>query len=223
MIVKNILCFGDSNTWGFVPDAYNPRTSYMERYPLSIRWPGVMSRILGDEFHIIEEGLNGRTTNIEYPDLSGRSGTSYIVPCLYSHSPLDIVILQLGINDTKTIFDRNTVDISEGIIEIIDLIMGTLYGKDMQSPPQILLLSPPPLAHEGYIDQDGKLIFEGGRRKSLQFHDHYDQIAKDKGCYYINLSSEVGYSKIDGLHLDEEGHGIVGSITASKVKEIFKL
>ena len=223
MTVKNILCFGDSNTWGFVPGAYNPITLYMERYPLSKRWPGVMSRILGDEFHIIEEGLNGRTTNIEYPDLSGRSGTSYIIPCLYSHSPLDIVILQLGINDTKTIFDRNTVNISEGIIEIIDLIMGTLYGKDMQSPPQILLLSPPPLAHEGYIDQDGKLIFEGGRRKSLQFHDHYDQIAKDKGCYYMNLSSEVGYSKIDGLHLDEEGHGIVGSITASKIKEIFKL
>ena len=223
MIVKNILCFGDSNTWGFVPGAYNPRTLYMERYPLSKRWPGVMRRILGDEFHIIEEGLNGRTTNIEYPDLSGRSGTSYIVPCLYSHSPLDIVILQLGINDTKTIFNRNTVEISEGIIELIDLIIGTLYGKDMQSPPQILLLSPPPLAHEGYLDQDGKLIFEGGRRKSLQFHDYYGQIAKDKGCYYINLSSEVEYSKIDGLHLDEEGHSIVGSITASKIKEIFKL
>jgi lysophospholipase L1-like esterase len=56
MGVKNILCFGDSNTWGFVPGAYNPKTSYMERYPLSNRWPGVMSRILGDEFHTIEEG-----------------------------------------------------------------------------------------------------------------------------------------------------------------------
>ena len=215
MGVKSILCFGDSNTWGFVPGAYNPKTSYMERYPLSNRWPGVMSRILGDEFHTIEEGLNGRTTNMEYPDLTGRSGTSYIVPCLYSHSPLEIVILQLGINDTKTIFNRNALEISEGIIKIIDLIMGTLYGKDMQSPPL--------LAHEDYSDQYGKLIFEGGRRKSLQFHDYYNKIAKDKGCYYINLSSEVGYSKVDGLHLDEEGHGIVGSITASKIKEICKL
>ena len=223
MSVKNILCFGDSNTWGFVPGAYDPITGYMERYPLAKRWPGVMSKILGKEYHIIEEGLNGRTTNVEYPDIVGRSGTSYVLPCLYSHSPLDIIILQLGINDIKIIFDRGMIEISEGIIEIIDMIIGTLFGRDMQSPPKILLMSPPPLAHEGYLDQEGKLIFEGGMEKSLQFHDHYSQIAKDKGCYYINLSSVVEYSKIDGLHLDEEGHGIVGFVTASKIKEIFTL
>ncbi len=221
MSVKNILCFGDSNTWGFVPGVFDPKTFYMERYPITKRWPGVMRTKLGEGYYVIEEGLNGRTTNVEYPDLSGRSATSYIVPCLYSHSPLDIVIVQLGINDLKTIFDRSMTEISKGMIEVVNLIEGTSFGPDMQGPPKVLLLSPPPLAHEGYIDQNNELIFKGGMKKSLQFHDHYKKIAKDRGCYYTDLYPAVEYSVIDGLHLDEKGHGIVGSIVASKIEEIF--
>tara|TARA_B100000427_G_scaffold326418_1_gene335046 strand:- start:145 stop:810 length:666 start_codon:yes stop_codon:yes gene_type:complete len=221
MDVKNILCFGDSNTWGFVPGAFDPETFYMERYSLSKRWPGIMKEILGEGYHVIEEGLNGRTTNVEYPDIPGRSGVSYIMPCLYSHSPLDIIIVQLGINDLKTIFNRKVSEISEGICEILDLINGTSFGADMQSPPKVLLLSPPPLAHEGYIDQNNELIFQGGMQKSFEFHDYYSEIAKEKGCYYIDLRPVVKYSNIDGLHLDEKGHEILGSIVASKILEIF--
>ena len=91
----------------------------------------------------------------------------------------------------------------------------------MQSPPKVLLLSPPPLAHEGYIDQNNELIFQGGMQKSFEFHDYYSEIAKEKGCYYIDLRPVVKYSNIDGLHLDEKGHEILGSIVASKILEIF--
>ena len=54
---KSILCFGDSNTWGFVPGAFNPNTFYMERYPRDIRWPGVMEKALGINYHVIKEVL----------------------------------------------------------------------------------------------------------------------------------------------------------------------
>ncbi len=219
---KNILCFGDSNTWGFVPGAFNPETFYMERYPKEIRWPGIMEQILGEKYYVIEEGLNGRTTNIEYPDLQCRSGVSYILPCLYSHSPLDIIILQLGVNDLKSIFNRTIQDIAQGINEIIGMVQGTIYGPDMQSAPKILLASPPPLIHEGYLDADNKLIFTGGMKKSSEFHKYFSQIAKIKACYYIDLSKKVEYSSIDGLHLDEKGHEIVGEVLANKIKYIFE-
>ena len=220
---KSILCFGDSNTWGFIPGAFDPDTFYMERYSKTIRWPGVMENILGSDYNVIEEGLNGRTTNVEYPDLIGRSGTSYISPCLYSHSPLDIVIIQLGINDLKVIFDRDVKMITDGISEIIDMIQMTTFGRDMQSPPQILLLSPPALVHEGYLDVNNELIFKGGKEKSLQFHDHYLKLANKKNCHYFDLSSAVKYSQIDGLHLDEKGHKITGQLIASKIQDIFRL
>ena len=100
MSIKNILCFGDSNTWGFVPGAFDPETLYMKRYSILERWPGILRDILGVDYYIIEAGLNGRTTNVEYPDLSGRSGSSNIMSCLYIHSPLDLIILNININDT---------------------------------------------------------------------------------------------------------------------------
>jgi len=222
MKTKNILCFGDSNTWGFIPGRFNAETFYMERYEKETRWPGAMGKILGEKYHVIEEGLNGRTTNIEYPDLEGRSGTSYILPCLYSHSPLNIVILQLGVNDLKIIFHRKIQDIRDGIIEIIDLIQNSLYGPDMQSAPQILLVSPPPLEHEGYKDADNILIFSGGMEKSLQFHRYFYDIAENKNCHYLNLAEHVRYSHIDGLHLDKDGHKKTGEILSAQIKKIFQ-
>ena len=221
MTMKNILCFGDSNTWGFVPGAFDPETLYMKRYSIRERWPGLLSNILGEDFHIIEEGLNGRTTNVEYPDLSGRSGTSYILPCLYSHSPLDLVILNIGINDTKVIFDRSMMEISKGMAEIIDLIRSTSYGPDMQGQPQILLLSPSALIHEGYVDQNNESAFKGGMEKSLLFNDYYEKLALERDCHYVDLQSVVSYSKIDGLHYDKRGHEVVASSVASKINEIF--
>ena len=221
MSIKNILCFGDSNTWGFVPGAFDPETLYMKRYSILERRPGQLRDILGADYHIIEEGLNGRTTNVEYPDLSGRSGTSYILPCLYSHSPLDLVILNIGINDTKVIFDRTMMEISEGMAEIIDLIKSTSYGPDMQGQAQILLLSPSALKHEGYLDQNNESAFKGGMKKSLLFNDFYEEIALDRDCHYLDLQAFVSYSKIDGLHYDKRGHAVIASVVASKINEIF--
>ena len=221
MSIKNILCFGDSNTWGFVPGAFDPKTLHLKRYSILERWPGLLREMLGADYHIIEEGLNGRTTNVEYPDLSGRSGTSYILPCLYSHSPLDLVILNIGINDIKAIFDRTMMEISEGMAELIDLIKSTSYGPDMQGPPQILLLSPSALTHEGYVDQNNESSFKGGMEKSLSFNEYYKKIALEKSCHYVNLQSVVNYSEIDGLHYDKRGHAVIASVIGSKINEIF--
>ena len=111
MSIKNILCFGDSNTWGFVPGEFEPETLHMKHISILERWPRLLRDILGAYYHIIKESLNGRTTNVEYPDFSGRSGTSYILPCLYSHSPLNLVISNIGINDIKVIFNRSMMEI----------------------------------------------------------------------------------------------------------------
>ncbi|GMQ61530.1 SGNH/GDSL hydrolase family protein [Vallitalea maricola] len=51
--MKTIVCFGDSNTYG-----YNPSQNG-NRYPRNIRWTGLISEKLGSDFYIIEEGLNG--------------------------------------------------------------------------------------------------------------------------------------------------------------------
>ena len=45
---KHILCFGDSNTFGTNPAG--------GRWPLHVRWTGVLQQLLGAEYRVIEEG-----------------------------------------------------------------------------------------------------------------------------------------------------------------------
>ena len=55
--MKNILCFGDSNTFGS-----DPRGG---RHPYGVRWTGRLQQLLGDGYRVIEEGCGGRTTVFE--------------------------------------------------------------------------------------------------------------------------------------------------------------
>lgn len=63
--MRTILCFGDSNTWGNIPGSFNPRTGLCKRYERAKRWTGVLQRELGENNHVIEEAINGRTTTLD--------------------------------------------------------------------------------------------------------------------------------------------------------------
>ena len=94
---KRILCFGDSNTWGY--DAYSGG-----RFARDVRWTGVLQNTLAKDYHIIEEGLCGRTTVFDDPLNEGLNGFRYLLPCLQSHLPIDMLIIMLGTNDCKERF-----------------------------------------------------------------------------------------------------------------------
>lgn len=51
--MKNILCFGDSNTYGYDPAGMRDGTAV--RYAHDVRWCGVAQRDLGEGWHVIEE------------------------------------------------------------------------------------------------------------------------------------------------------------------------
>lgn len=78
--MKTILCYGDSNTWGYIPAAG-------ERLPYEARWTGVLQKSLGDRCRVIEEGLNGRTTVWDDPFKPGRNGLKALRPILDTHAP----------------------------------------------------------------------------------------------------------------------------------------
>lgn len=89
----NIVCFGDTNTWG-----YDNRSG--NRLPYTERWTGILSELLGPEFHIIEEGQPGRATRDD-PVESGKNAREHIIPCLESHDPIDVFVMMLGQPDLK--------------------------------------------------------------------------------------------------------------------------
>lgn len=219
--MKTILCYGDSNTWGFVAGSIDFKTFYMERYPRNIRWTGLLQQYLGDEYYVIEEGLNGRTTNVDYKDLPGRNGKTYLLPCLYSHSPVDLVILGLGANDLKTEFNREAKDIAEGLSELIDIIQATTFGPNMKSAPKILLVSYAIPVNENYLDTNNEPIFKGAIEKAKQFSFWVSKLAKDKQCYFLDIAPHIYLSQVDGIHFDETAHKEFSKLITSEIKNIF--
>jgi hypothetical protein len=100
VIMKTILCFGDSNTWGMAPIASLTASA---RHAVADRWPNSLQERLGASYQVIAEGLDGRTTVFDDPiDGAHKNRRTYLLPCLESHAPLDALIITLGTNDLRS-------------------------------------------------------------------------------------------------------------------------
>jgi len=203
-----ILCYGDSNTWG-----YNPHT--MDRYPRDVRWTGVLQRELGLDYHVIEEGLNGRTTVWDDPIEGYKNGREYLIPCLETHKPLDVVVILLGTNDLKHRFSLTAFDIAAGAGVLVDVVQKSQAGRENRAP-EVLLIAPPPLGKLSDFTQ----MFQGGVEKSKELGRFYKAVAEEKGCHFLDAGQILVSSEADGVHFDPEGHKALGQAVAQKVREI---
>jgi lysophospholipase L1-like esterase len=206
--VKTVLCFGDSNTWG-----YNPTTK--DRYPRDVRWTGVLRRELGDEYLVIEEGLNGRTTVWDDPIEGHKNGRDYLIPCLETHRPTDVVVLFLGVNDLKKRFSVSAFDIANSVGVLVDIIRASAAGPN-GAAPQVLVLAPPPV---------GKLtefadMFEGAEEKSRKLGGQYRRMAAEKGVELLDTSGVIASSDLDGIHFEAAEHRKLGEALAERVRQL---
>ena len=134
---KRILCYGDSNTYGYTPSG--------GRYDEDTRWPMRLQTLLGDDYAVVEEGFSGRTCVYDDPVEGGyKSGLTYLPPCLMTHNPLDAVIIMLGTNDTKQRFGMTPLTIGESMMQLIRT--ARLYAmNEAGKPPRIIIVSPAPI------------------------------------------------------------------------------
>ena len=195
---KRILCFGDSYTWGYIP------SSNHERYPANIRWTGVLQNILGVDYEVIEEGLNSRTLYSDdlRPGKEGRNGSSYLIPSLDTHDPIDLVILLLGTNELKNEYNSNENEIEDLIENHYVKVIINRKSQFSDKKPDLILISPPIIdltkdyAHKRYSkckELNNKLprIFE--------------KIPIKYNCQFLDASKVVKVSS-DGVHFDEINH-----------------
>lgn len=210
--MKTILCYGDSNTWARKPLAD-------ERFGINVRWPGVLRNQLGEGYWVIEEGLNGRTTIWDDPVAEGRSGKVYLVPCLQSHKPIDLVAVMLGSNDLKPKFSLTAYEIARGVKTLVEIIQKSGAAPGGQAP-QVLVISPPhviPLEGEGEWQEQ----FLGAAKKSQQLARYYAAVAQGTGSHFLDAAQVMTSSERDGIHFEADGHKKLGLAVAEKVKEIF--
>ncbi len=209
--MKTILCYGDSNTWG-----YNPASG--ERFSRDERWPGVLRQELGEGYEIIEEGLCGRTTVWEDPIEGYKSGKQYLPPCLETHKPLDLVVIMLGTNDLKRRFSLSALDIANGAGVLIDIVHKSGAGPDEEGPP-VLLLAPPPIARLAGTEF-GEMFEQEAEPRSRKFSEHYQRVAEEYGCEFLDTSEVVVSSDIDAIHFEVGEHQKLGRAVAAAVKKI---
>ncbi len=208
--MKTVLCYGDSNTYGYVPETGM-------RYPKDVRYPGRLQLLLGNDHTVIEEGCNGRTTIYDDPIDGWKNGMDYLRPCLNSHKPVDIVILMLGSNDLKATFGLTASRIAEGAGALVDVIQSFTAEKQGYIP-RIILVSPPEIGTGIKSSPFYGAFYEEAIEESRKFPEFYKAVADKKGCIFFNAAEHIYPSAVDSLHLTPEGHRIL----AEKLCELIK-
>jgi lysophospholipase L1-like esterase len=190
--MKTILCYGDSNTWGYCPKTQG-------RLSADDRWPGVLRRELGAAYGVIEEGLGGRTTVWNDPvEGEHKNGKTYLRPCLETHQPVDVVIIMLGTNDLKRRFGVGAFDIARGAAVLSQIVRSSAAGPD-GTAPRVLLVTPPPVAP--LAGTHFAEMFAGAEEKSRQLAREFRRVADELGCELLDAGDVVVSSPRDGIHL----------------------
>ena len=208
---RQVLCYGDSNTWGCVPLRGDEAPT---RFTRAERWTGVLQDELGADYWIIEEGLNGRTTTRDDGVESCRNGLTLLWPTLEAHHPLDLVVVMLGTNDLKERFAASPTDIAHGAGELVKAIQRSAFGRDGQSP-QVVLVSPPLIGRLRQFATE----FKGAHFKSRRLASAFHHVAESESCAFLDAGSLVSGSDADGVHLDRGSHSIIGRAVAIVVRQ----
>lgn len=193
---RTIVCFGDSNTWGYVPGSAG------ERFPAEARWPVRLQRALGEGWHVIAEGLNGRTATVDSPISEGRNGLSYLLPCLQSHAPVDLLVIFLGTNDVTPRYGLSDDDVALSVGRLVKVARAAEAGPRGLAP-EILVLCPPPI---------------GERRLGPAFAEVCAALDVD----LLDLGDVTGYRVVDDdiEHLDATGHAAVADAVEERVRAL---
>lgn len=207
--MKQILCFGDSNTYGLIPGT-------AERYDWDERWTGIVgNKLAGRGYRIVEEGLCGRTTIFDDPLRAGRRGTELLPLILETHRPVDIVVIMLGTNDCKSFYDASSQVIGLGIKKLIGQI------KEAAPEAKILLISPVHLGDDIWDGYDPEFNAESVSI-SKELGGVYERTAAEENIFSLAASDYASPSEADREHLDKNGHRMLADAVEAMLLHIIE-
>lgn len=212
-LMPTILAYGDSNTHGTRPIEYEGQR---RRLGPQQRWPGIVRNTLGSDWSVIEEGLPGRTTR--YPDpemgphMDGRVG---LFIALESHGPIDVMTIMLGTNDLKQQFDLSASEITEGMEILINIALSEEM-QDRHGGFDILVIAPPTPLERGILAEK----FDGSTTKSAELPKAYAALAARYDVDFLDASSVVTSSDVDGVHFEADQHALLGAAISAKLNEM---
>ena len=207
---KRILCYGDSNTYGYIPTG--------GRYDENTRWPMRMQRLLGESYAVIEEGFNGRTCVFDDPVEGGfKSGVQYLPPCLMTHNPLDAVLIMLGTHDTTVRFGMTPMTIGPSMMQLVRT--AKQYAVNEAGEVSHIVIVAPPLILDNLMQTRHAECFgpqaiavSAGLPRELR------RISKLMRCDFFDASPYAEVSPLDAVHMTAQGHLRLGEAMADKIR-----
>ncbi|MGN0155049.1 MAG: GDSL-type esterase/lipase family protein [Lachnospiraceae bacterium] len=205
-----ILCIGDSNTWG-----YNPENGLQQ----SNRWTMILAGLM-PENEIIEEGMCGRTLLTVDPFEPQWCGIDALPEIIAAHKTADMVIVMLGTNELKAEFRCSAEYIAEGIEAFIKVFQNPQSWANGRLP-KILIISPILLGDEivgkgGICTQFDKTSLEESKRMAAAISN----ICKRYGVEFMDAAKYAKVSLTDAIHMDEANHVKFGNAIYKKLCEM---
>ena len=199
--MKNILCYGDSNTFGLNPEDFS-------RYDENTRWTGVLQKNLGSEYKVINEGMPNRTGFVDNPEGILYSAQRHFPETVLKFDSLDILILAIGTNDLMFQYNITFDTVEKGLNNLI---------KTAKEKTNNIIIIPPTVLGENILKGFFSSMFDNTSIvKSKEVGKVFKQIADKNNCIYFDINEFATPSDIDGLHYTKNSHKLI----ADKLAEL---
>lgn len=204
---KKIICYGDSNTFGF-----NSKDG--SRYDENTRWTSVLQKNLENEYEIINEGVCDRTGFVDNPKGFLYSAQRHFPKMLSKTDEIDLLILWIGTNDLQIQYDIGFNAVETGLEKLIRLAKGK---------SKHIIVIPPVILNEKVLEGYFSFQFdETSIGKSRKIGRIYKKLSNINYCEYFDINKFVNPSDIDGLHYDEKSHKIIGEKLTNYIQQSLK-
>ncbi len=177
---QKILCYGDSNTYG-----YDPRSYLGERYPKDVRWTGILEAA---GWEVVNQGENGRSI----PRLDWEMEA--VTRAIQTAEP-DLLLVMLGSND---LLQRPGLP-AEVCGQKMERFLSALLAE-APAGLRILLIAPPSMEPGAWVP-DPALI-----RESKRLAECYEALANRLGIAFADAGKWNVELTFDGVHFSEVGH-----------------
>lgn len=208
-MVKKILVYGDSNTWGdnFITG---------ERIADSKQWVNILRKKYEGKYLFFQEGLPGRLAGNDEESKQYKNGQYTFTSTFRTNAPVDIIIISLGTNDLQLKYNKTSEKIISDLLWYKEKIEESFSDCEDRKKyfnnkmPKIIYILPINFDYK----VNAKEIFDDECEKKRQ------EIIKFFKCKKINIITSNDMDLFDdGIHLNHNGHEAMADLVDEELQK----
>lgn len=220
--MKRIVCYGDSNTHGCNPAwtaEWDADPEKGVRLQEEERWTGILQKLLGEGYRVVEEGLPGRTTVYADPVYPYFDGRASLMQCIASQSPMDLFVIMLGTNDLKVTFTPSEDTCARAMEELLKQALNP-YIWEHRKVPKVLVVAPTWIRENIEETHFWGMYDHESVRLSKKLGEIYQKVAAAYGCEFLDAAEYASASSLDAIHMNPENHEKLARALEKKIREM---